>query len=182
MQLYSLAETPKPPPPPCIWAHTRGRYWPSKIDDISLRSPEFEQWRHRLNTVYEGGIIVSQDRRHLFATPWVWAIATKVIYRVRSPKLILTPCAQLYSWLRQLSPPPPGVHIRGRFWSAKIDDISLWPLSLSKGDINVWVQIKIFFIVFPTQLLLFFSVHCYFSCNDYYYIPRPKINICAGGL
>jgi hypothetical protein len=33
--LYSLAETP-PPPPPRIWAHIRGRYWPAKIDDISL--------------------------------------------------------------------------------------------------------------------------------------------------
>jgi hypothetical protein len=36
-QLYSLAETPQPPPPsPRIWAHIPGRYWSAKIDDISL--------------------------------------------------------------------------------------------------------------------------------------------------
>jgi hypothetical protein len=23
-------------PPPCIWAHIRGRYWSAKIDDVSL--------------------------------------------------------------------------------------------------------------------------------------------------
>ncbi len=33
--LYSLAETPKPPPPR-IRAHIRRRYWSAKIDDISL--------------------------------------------------------------------------------------------------------------------------------------------------
>ncbi len=34
-QLYSLAETPQPPPPiPRIGAHLRGRYWSVKIDDI----------------------------------------------------------------------------------------------------------------------------------------------------
>ncbi len=40
-QLYSLA-TATPPPSPRLWAHTRGRYWS----------------------------LVSQDRRHLFVTPW----------------------------------------------------------------------------------------------------------------
>ncbi len=34
-QLYSLAQTLHPPPPPRIWAHIRGRYWSAKIDDIS---------------------------------------------------------------------------------------------------------------------------------------------------
>jgi hypothetical protein len=30
-------------------------------------------------------------------------------------------------WLRPRSPPPPiWAHMRGRYWSAKIDDISLW--------------------------------------------------------
>ncbi len=36
IQLYSLAETRNTPPPPCIWAHVRGRYWSAKIDYISL--------------------------------------------------------------------------------------------------------------------------------------------------
>jgi hypothetical protein len=38
-ELYSLAETPQrshTPPPPPIWAHIPGRYWPAKRDDISL--------------------------------------------------------------------------------------------------------------------------------------------------
>ncbi len=32
-QIYSLAETPDPPPPPAcrIWAHILGRYWSAKI-------------------------------------------------------------------------------------------------------------------------------------------------------
>jgi hypothetical protein len=36
--LYSLAETPQTPPPtpPRIWAHSGGRFWSAKIDDISL--------------------------------------------------------------------------------------------------------------------------------------------------
>jgi hypothetical protein len=36
-QLYSLAETMQPPPPPRILAHIRGRYWSAKTDDTSLR-------------------------------------------------------------------------------------------------------------------------------------------------
>ncbi len=39
--LYSLAETPLPPPPPHFGSHTRA-------------------------------LLVSQDRRHLFVTPWTW--------------------------------------------------------------------------------------------------------------
>ncbi len=36
-QLYSLAETPQPPPmPPHLDSVLRGRYWSAKIDDISL--------------------------------------------------------------------------------------------------------------------------------------------------
>jgi hypothetical protein len=34
-QLFSLAETRNPPPPPHIWAHIRERYWSPRIDDIS---------------------------------------------------------------------------------------------------------------------------------------------------
>jgi hypothetical protein len=40
------------------------------------------------------------------------------------------PCALLYThWLRPRNPPPPlsriWAHMRGRYWSAKIDDRSL---------------------------------------------------------
>ncbi len=51
-------------------------------------------------------------------------------YGVRSPKFIWAPCAQLYSLAEPLPPPPLHriwAHIRGRYWSAKIDSISLWP-------------------------------------------------------
>jgi hypothetical protein len=45
-------------------------------------------------------------------------------------------------WLRPRNPPPPspriGTHIRGRYWSAKIDDISCDPLqppaTLTRAD------------------------------------------------
>jgi hypothetical protein len=43
--LYPLSETPQLPPPPIplIWAHIRGvRYWPAKIDDVSLGLPELK--------------------------------------------------------------------------------------------------------------------------------------------
>ncbi len=50
---------------------------------------------------------------------------------VRSPKFIWAPCAQLYPFSEtlQTSPPPAPPHefwarIRGRYWTAKIDDIS----------------------------------------------------------
>ncbi len=38
-------------------------------------------------------------------------------------------CAQLYSLAETTHPPPHRIwaHIWGRLWSAKIDDISLWP-------------------------------------------------------
>jgi hypothetical protein len=47
-------------------------------------------------------------------------------YGIRSPKFIWAPCAQLYS-LAETPQPPPRIWapIRGRYWSAKIEDISL---------------------------------------------------------
>ncbi len=52
-QLYSLAETPQPPPPaPRIWAHMRGRYWSAKKDDISLWPPGLQ---HGLK--YKSGVV-----------------------------------------------------------------------------------------------------------------------------
>ncbi len=51
-----------------------------------------------------------------------------VKYGVRSPKYIWE---QLYLRIKRLRPlnPTPRIwaHIRGHYWSAKIDDISLWP-------------------------------------------------------
>ncbi len=54
----------------------------------------------------------------------------KVKYGVRSSKFIRAPCAQLCSFAETPQPPPPPppriwAHIRGRYWSAKIDDIFL---------------------------------------------------------
>ncbi len=45
--------------------------------------------------------------------------------------------AVLIGWNHAIPPPPPSpriwAHIRGRYWSAKIDDISLWPPGLHFG-------------------------------------------------
>jgi hypothetical protein len=41
LQLFSLADTPQPPPSPRIWTHIRGRYWSAKKDDISMLLPAF---------------------------------------------------------------------------------------------------------------------------------------------
>ncbi len=53
----------------------------------------------------------------------------QVKYGVRPPKFIWAPSAQLYSLAETPQPPPPPpriwARIRGRYWSAKIDDISL---------------------------------------------------------
>ncbi len=51
---------------------------------------------------------------------------------IESPKFIWAPCAQLYSLAETetTQPPPPSssriwAHIRGRYWSAKVDDVSV---------------------------------------------------------
>ncbi len=49
---------------------------------------------------------------------------------LRSPKIVQAQCAQLYSLAETSQPalsPRIWSHIRGRYWSAKIDGISLWP-------------------------------------------------------
>jgi hypothetical protein len=63
---------------------------------------------------------------------WGCAEALKVKYGVRSPKFFWAPChvmctAVLIGWDPATSPSPCiWAHIRGaRYWSAKIDDISL---------------------------------------------------------
>ncbi len=54
-------------------------------------------------------------------------VVPQIKYGVRSPKFIWAPCEQLYS-LAETPPSPSRIwaHIRGRYWSAKVDDISLW--------------------------------------------------------
>ncbi len=59
----------------------------------------------------------------------VWCLYRYLVHGVKSPKFIWDPCAQLYSLADTpvTFPPPPRIwaHIRGFYWSAKIDDISL---------------------------------------------------------
>jgi hypothetical protein len=64
--------------------------------------------------------------RHFCVYFCFWSI---VVIGVRSPNFIWVPCVQQYSLAEtlQLPPPPIWAHIRGRYWSAKIDNISLWP-------------------------------------------------------
>jgi hypothetical protein len=53
------------------------------------------------------------------------------------PKFLWAPCAQLY-WLRPRNPSPLILaDIRGRYWSAKIDDISWWPPEYRLDEIRV---------------------------------------------
>ncbi len=57
------------------------------------------------------------------------SVAAQVIFGVRFPKLVWAPCAQLYThWLRPLQHPASLAFGLRRYWSAKIDDIFLWPL------------------------------------------------------
>ncbi len=53
------------------------------------------------------------------------------------PSLFGRTAAHMYS-LAETPPPPPQIwaHIRGGYWSAKINDISLWPLPLSATFTN----------------------------------------------
>jgi hypothetical protein len=44
-QLYSLAETPQLPSSPHLGSYKKGRYWSAKIEDISLKPPEWEVYR-----------------------------------------------------------------------------------------------------------------------------------------
>jgi hypothetical protein len=59
----------------------------------------------------------------------LWEKNIGLIWSLISLKFIWAPCAQLYS-LAEFPTPYPGswAHIRGRYWSAKIDDMSLSPL------------------------------------------------------
>ncbi len=71
-----------------------------------------------------------------------------VKYRGRSPKFIWAPChvmctAVLFGWDQRprnsLPPPAFGLIFRGRYWSAKIDDISLYLLCSVLCRMNILV-------------------------------------------
>jgi hypothetical protein len=45
-------------------------------------------------------------------------------------------------WLRPDPPPPAfGAHIRGRYWSANMDDISLWPPAVKNLLLHVFLAV-----------------------------------------
>ncbi len=89
---------------------------------------------------YTRALLVSQDRRHLPVSPWLWVIPFKsciVCERVgeeQVPPAVHLDFSSLFGlhvhswthWLRPRNPHPPSPAF-GRYWSAKIDDISLWP-------------------------------------------------------
>ncbi len=56
----------------------------------------------------------------------------RYIYSICKIPELWAPCAQLYSLAENPQPPPPPIpciraYLRGHYWSAKIDDSSLWP-------------------------------------------------------
>ncbi len=65
---------------------------------------------------------------------------------------IWAPCVQLYSLAGPANPPPPfrriWAHMRGRYWSAEIDGVSLWPPA---PDDSSWTTRPLYFpsLVFP---------------------------------
>ncbi len=75
----------------------------------------------------QGGSLVSPS--HLTGRYNAVGLKPKVKYGARSPKFICAPVYSCTHWLRpRNSPPPPTriwAHIRGLYWSAKTDDISL---------------------------------------------------------
>ncbi len=57
--------------------------------------------------------------------------------------LHLWSCTVLIAWDPAIPPPPPPssriwVHIQGHYWSAKIDDVSLWPPLISPHRPGTW--------------------------------------------
>ncbi len=77
--------------------------------------------------------------------PELTGLGHRLIYKARSPKFIWAPCActaLLIGWDLATPPPHLGSYTTRRYWSPKIDDISLWPPGLGiwwKGDgIHLW--------------------------------------------
>jgi hypothetical protein len=84
---------------------------------------------------YTWALLVSQDRRHHFVTSW-----HRLNMEVDFQSLFWAPChvmstAVLIGWDPATLSLPPRIwaHIRGRYWSAKTVDISLWPCYISIG-------------------------------------------------
>jgi hypothetical protein len=82
------------------------------------------------------------ENSHQIAPIWHPRLG-EIEYVVRSPKFIWAPCSQLFSLAETPQPSPtPRIwaHIRGRYWSAKIDDISyvvtLWWKSTNDREKN----------------------------------------------
>jgi hypothetical protein len=50
-------QRPRNSPPLHIWAHIKGRYWSAKIEDISLKPPEWE--------VYSKPAIAERDEKQV---------------------------------------------------------------------------------------------------------------------
>jgi hypothetical protein len=76
-----------------------------------------------------GDCVRSRDESiHTPLDPTLFWLDNIFKYRVRSPKFIWAPVYSCTHWLRPRNSPPPDpiwAHIRGRYWSGKIDDISL---------------------------------------------------------
>ncbi len=141
VQLYSLAETPKRPLPR-IWAHIRGRYGSTKIDNISLWPPDQnEQCKHKGLCIPWWHLYIcfssqSQARIYIATIQHVWSeqlhITRREIITVRGQSYVSrlpkywppTPLA------RRVCPPPSPHTLAGRrggwgsiFWKTR--DIGL---------------------------------------------------------
>jgi hypothetical protein len=93
-------------------------------------------------------------------------IPSRYKYRVRSPKFIWAPLHSCTHWLRL--PPRIWAHIRGRYWSAKIDDSLCNPLVIPVSfgvGWRVWGQWR------PFEARLPFVVGVGENLNP----PRPSL-------
>ncbi len=108
-----------------------------------------------------------------------WAAAVPFSHRLniwrKISKVYLGSCAQLYSWAETPHPPPRiWAHIRRRYWSAKIDDISLWPPAISYRCPSYPIERPFSLIqymtlhvasVIPFKFPFFNSVHIFHALN-----------------
>ncbi len=100
-----------------------------------------------------------------------------------------TPCAQLYSLAETPQSPPPRIwaHIRERYWSAKVDDISLWPPGLQSisfmnrvsDQATYWLLVVQHFLKGAGRcnfFIFYFSLHNFLTTSLQYntIIPSPR--------